>query len=96
MLIEINQLTNLIQTAAKLGVSEYIAETNNKQDRLTQRQAVQFLKLLGYNSSKLTELVDSNKIKGKRYGAGQNSPVYYSKHELMILTSAEKVQRLIY
>lgn len=95
MHIELHELNNMMMNMAMIGVANYIKTFNCEADELTQREAGKFLKVLGHKPAKLTELEELKLIKGQRKGAALNSPVYYSRAEILSALNTKELLTVI-
>ena len=83
MTLELYQLKTLLHEAAKLGAAEYAKSQRPKSDEISRNQAIKEF------GAWFTENVDRGLIKGKRKGVHRNSPIMFSRAEIMAVRSAE-------
>jgi hypothetical protein len=82
-------IKELMIECAELGAAMALKTLQPKSDELTKRQVFE-----KFGRAWLEDMERRDLIKGKRKGPAKNSPVYYSKAELMALRNAEKASQL--
>jgi hypothetical protein len=86
---DIFTIKELMISCAELGAAMALKTLQPKSDDLTKRQVFE-----KFGRAWLQDMERKGLIKGKRKGPAKNSPIYYSKAELMALKNAEKASRL--
>lgn len=76
-------------SCAELGGAHVMKSLQPKSDDLTQNEAFD-----KFGQGWVRSCVRRELIKGKRKGPAKNSPIYFSKAELMAVRNAEKASRL--
>ena len=82
-------IKELMISCAELGAATVLKTLQPKSDDLTQNEAFD-----KFGSGWVKECKRRGLITGKRKGPAKNSPIYYSKAELMAVRNAEKLSRL--
>ena len=88
MNLDLFQIKSLMIECAELGAAMTLKTLQPKSDDLTQNQAYAMFGEGWIRTCKAKGL-----IKGKRKGPAKNSPIYFSKAELMAVLNAQKAQR---
>ena len=82
-------IKELMVGCAELGAAVCLKTLQPKSDDLTQREAYQ-----KFGEAWVKKGVRSNLLKKTRKGPAKNSPIYYSKAELLTVRNAEKASQL--
>jgi hypothetical protein len=82
-------IKELMIDCAEIGAAKVLKTLEPKSDELTQREAFE-----KFGQGWVRDCVKRGLIKGQRKGPAKNSPVYFSKTELMAVRNAEKASRL--
>lgn len=94
-MIEANDLFALIADYTQVGFMQAVKAYEPPQDRIRQTEAKRWLKLNLMDEKTFKKLCYAEKIKPFRIGTGRNSPLYYSKKEIMQAMATAKVSRLL-
>ena len=94
-MIDLFQLSQLIQRAAEAGVANYIKHTQPSSDRLKMREAYRWLKNMGVRPCVLNELVESGVVTQERVGKAKNSPLCVSKSDILAALAAKEMGNLL-
>lgn len=94
-MIDLFTLTQMVQSAAEMGVANYIKRTQPSADTLKKREAYRWLKSIGVKPSVLDAMISEGLIEAKRMGKGKNSPVVVSKSDVMAALTAKKIGTLL-
>ncbi|MCL4483457.1 MAG: hypothetical protein M1445_12760 [Bacteroidetes bacterium] len=86
---DLHAIKELMTGCAEMGAANLMKSLQPKSDDLTQNEAFE-----KFGQGWVRDCVKRELIKGKRKGPAKNSPIYYSKAELMSVRNAEKVARL--
>ncbi len=86
---DLYNIKELMAGMAELGAATVLKTLQPKTDSLTQRQAWD-----KFDKVWVAECVRKDLIQGRRKGPAKNSPIYYSKLELLTLKQAYKASRL--
>lgn len=83
-----------------MNMAELGAAANEKKhtplaDKIKQRQVYEWFKSIGQKPALLGKMIERGLVKGKREGAGKNSPIYYSKLEIQSALNAMKMNEYI-
>lgn len=76
-------------SCAELGAANLMKTLQPKSDDLTQNEAFEM-----FGQGWIRDCRRRDLIHGKRKGPAKNSPIYYSKAELLAVRNAEKAARL--
>lgn len=82
-------IKELMSGMAELGAANLMKSLQPKSDDLTQNEAFD-----KFGQAWVRGHVKNDLIRGYRKGSAKNSPIYYSKAELMAVRNAEKASRL--
>lgn len=82
-------IKELMSGMAELGAANLMKTLQPKTDDLTQNEAFE-----KFGQGWVRGHVKNDLVRGYRKGPAKNSPIYYSKLELMTVRNAEKVSRL--
>jgi len=86
---DLYSIKELMISCAELGAANLMKTLQPKSDDLTQNEA--FKK---FGEAWVRGHVKTDLIRGYRKGPAKNSPIYYSKAELLAVRNAEKASRL--
>lgn len=86
---ELYLIKNLMIDCAEMGAAQCLKTLQPKSDDLTQRQAYE-----KFGEAWVKKCVQMGIVQKQRKGTAKNSPVYYSKAELLTVRNAEKASRL--
>jgi len=86
---DLYSIKELMAEMAELGAANLMKTLEPKSDDLTQNEAFE-----KFGQGWVRGHVKNDLIRGYRKGPSKNSPIYYSKLELMAVRNAEKVSRL--
>jgi hypothetical protein len=86
--MDIFTLKRTISDIVGIALSQHQSNENPASDDLTQRQAYEM-----FGEAWVKKCVKLGLAEGKRRGTSDNSPVYYSKTELMTVRAAERAQK---
>lgn len=89
MIKDIYTIKELMTSCAEVGAANMARTLQPKSDELTQNEAFE-----KFGQGWVRECVRRELIKGKRKGPAKNSPIYYSKSELVAVRNSEKLARL--
>jgi len=93
--IELYELKNICMQMAELGAAANERAHIPLSDKIKQRQVYEWFKAIGERPSLLNKMEESGLVKGKRKGAGKNSPIYYSRLEIQSALNAIKMDKYI-
>lgn len=79
MTITLSQLKEIISEMTEVGYMRAVRHYEPHMDEVSRREVLGWFKILGLKPSCLDKMENEGLIKGKRKGAGTNSPKYYSK-----------------
>lgn len=93
---QMHKIKQLMMSCAEVGAARAIKAYEPKADRLTQRQAfiffrdrdTQFGGEFTHGEAWVRQMVKEGMLHPQRTGKSQNSPLYYSKHELLAARAA--------
>lgn len=94
-MIDLFQLSQLIQRAAEAGVANYIKHTQPSSDRLKMREAYRWFKSMGVRPCVLDELVEAGVVTQERVGKAKNSPLCVSKSDILAALAAKEMGNLL-
>ena len=86
---DLHAIKELMTGCAELGAANLMKSLQPKSDELTQNEAFE-----KFGQGWVRTCVKRELIKGKRKGPAKNSPIYYSKSELVAVRNSEKLARL--
>lgn len=86
---DLHAIKDLMTSCAELGAANLMKTLQPKTDDLTQNEAFS-----QFGQGWVRNCVKRDLIHGKRKGPAKNSPIYYSKAELLAVRNAEKAARL--
>lgn len=86
---ELFLIKNLMIDCAEMGAARYAKSIKPKSDELTQRQAY-----ILFGEAYVKQCVQDGLIARKRKGVAKNSPVYYSRTEILAAKNAKNASRL--
>ena len=89
MINDLYSIKELMSGMAELGAANLMKSLQPKTDDLTQNKAFD-----KFGQAWIRGHVKNDLIKGYRKGPAKNSPIYYSKAELLTVRNAEKASRL--
>jgi len=82
-------IKELMTSCSEMGAANYAKSIQPKSDDMTQNEAFE-----KFGQGWVRSHVKNDLIRGYRKGPAKNSPIYYSKTELMTVRNAEKASRL--
>ena len=88
MNMDLFQIKSLMIECAELGATMALKTLQPKSDELTKNQAYD-----KFGEGWVDNCIKHEFIKGKRKGPAKNSPIYFSKAELMAVRNAQKAER---
>jgi len=86
---DLHAIKELMTSCAEVGAANMAKTLQPKSDELTQNDAY-----AKFGEGWIKECVKRELIRGKRKGPAKNSPIYYSKSELVAVRNSEKLARL--
>ena len=86
---DLYSIKELMTGCAEMGAANLMKSLQPKSDDLTQNEAFD-----KFGQGWVRGHVKNDLIRGKRKGPAKNSPIYFSKAELMAVRNAEKASRL--
>lgn len=89
MITDLFFIKALMIDCAELGAANYAKSVQPKSDDLTKNQAYD-----KFGEGWVKTCIKRELIKGKRKGPAKNSPIYFSRSELMAVRNAQKAERL--
>ena len=94
-MIDLFTLAQVVQSAAEMGVANYIKKTQPNSDTLKMREAYRWFKAMGMKPCVLDGFVKEGLVRTTRKGKGKNSPIVVSKSEIMAALTAKKIGTLL-
>lgn len=88
--LELFELKNLCKEMAKLGAAEYAATQAPAQDLIKQRAAYR-----EFGEARVKSWVHRKLVTATRVGDAKNSPLKYSRAELIAISNAERLNCII-
>lgn len=89
--IHFEELCDLMSEYTKIGFMSAIKAYEPSQDIVRKAELKRWLKMMLVDEKKINYLIKSGQIKEHRMGNGTNSPIYYSKEEIMSAMTSAKV-----
>lgn len=87
-------MMGMFQQAGAYALQLHEREREPKKDRLSQRAAGRYITEQGYDSSMLRKWTDAGLLTPVRSGDAPNSPLLYSKADIMAVIASEKLRRI--
>lgn len=82
-LLTFEELTGLLADFTQIGFMEAVKAYEPAQDNIRRSEVKKWLKMMLVDYSKFNALVNGGYIKPRRMGTGKNSPLCYSKKEII-------------
>lgn len=93
--ISLFQLKELISEMTEVGYMRAVRQYEPHMDEVSRREVLGWFKILGLEPSFLEKMESEGLVKGKRKGAGKNSPVYYSKVKVKEALASLKINTFL-
>lgn len=90
-----DQVVNMINRAVEIGIAANEARREPANDKLKQREVKKWLKANKIKQSVLDELVEAGQVKKRRMGPAKNSPIVYSKFEIIKALKTKEITNII-
>lgn len=94
-MIDLFTLTQVVQSAAEMGVANYIKRTQPNSDTLKMREAYRWLKTIGVRPCVLDGFIKDGLVKTRRTGGSKNSPIVVSKSDITAVLTAKNIGTLL-
>lgn len=85
------ELAGLLADFTQVGFMEAVRAYAPAQDRIRKSEVKKWLKMMLVDYKDFKALVDGGYIHVRRNGTGRNSPLYFSKKEIMNVLKAKKL-----
>jgi hypothetical protein len=96
IVLELHELKNICKDMAEQGMVNAIKLYHPKADEIKRREAQEWLVIMGYDMVLLDKLESNGLIaKPVRKGKGKNSPLYYSKSDIISALNSVKWHKYI-
>lgn len=95
ILMSFEELKGIIADYTQIGFMEAVRAYEPAQDLIRQSAVEKWLKMMRVDLKKFVALSESGAIKARRIGKSKNSPLYYSKKEIMEAMKAANVSSIL-
>lgn len=95
VIMTFDELAGLLADYTQIGFMEAVKAYEPARDNIRMSEVKSWLKFMHVDSKKFDVLVANGIIKPKRMGTGRNSPIYFSKKEIIENMKAIKVSSLV-
>lgn len=96
IVIDLFELKNICMGMSKLGACEAMKAYSPSSDELKKNEARRWLTSMGYDAALLDKMVDDGLVsRPYRKGKATNSPLFFSKLEIMSALNAMNMSRII-
>lgn len=94
-MIDLFTLSQVVKSAAEVGVANYLKKTQPASDKLKMREAYRWFRIMGLKPCYLDELITEGLVTQQRVGTSKNSPLLVSKSEILAVLTAKKIGTLL-
>lgn len=95
VIMTFEELAGLLADYTQIGFMEAVRAYEPARDNLRMAELKSWLKFMHVDNRKFKALVANGSIKAKRKGTSKNSPIYFSKKEIIEKVKATKVSSVV-